>query len=440
VLGLLVIWAALLVALVVFAIGRPGRGGGLTLAYFLGLSLVHVPGVLPFLDLESGLADWHETQLGFEMTTLGMFGCVAGAVVARWIDRRHAAATGAPSGRRAQVFEGLGKRTLALGIVAFFVLLPLSRKIPSLTSVVSAWATLMILGLWLVLYGAVVAADRGRTLATLALLPLLPFVTLVTGGFLGYGVHWVLSVAAFLFVITRRRIWFYVFAPPVVFLGLSLFVTYMGQRTEIRELVWHQQSGILDRIDRVSALVTDFQWLDLASPDHIAALDARLNQNWLVGAGVINLQDGGVPFAYGATMPVWALIPRAVWPGKPDIGGGGTIVSDFTGIRFAEGTSVGPGQVLEFYINFGISGVLIGLFGLGYLLMWLDQGIMKSLAASDMRGLLQRAMPGLMLLQPQGNLLELLVGFVAAYVAARFVISLRFFDVPLAARSRRLAA
>ena len=49
-LDLIVIWVALLVALVIFAIGRPGKGGALTLAYFLGLSLIHVPGVLPFLD------------------------------------------------------------------------------------------------------------------------------------------------------------------------------------------------------------------------------------------------------------------------------------------------------------------------------------------------------------------------------------------------------
>ena len=49
-------------------------------------------------------------------------------------------------------------------------------------------------------------------------------------GFLGYGIYWVLSVVAFLFVITQRRIWFYLGAPVVVFLGLSLFVTYMGQR------------------------------------------------------------------------------------------------------------------------------------------------------------------------------------------------------------------
>jgi hypothetical protein len=49
-------------------------------------------------------------------------------------------------------------------------------------------------------------------------------------------------------------------------------------------------------------------------------------------------------------------------------------------------------------------------------------------------------MPGLTLLQPGGNLLEILVACVAAYVAAHVIISLRFFDVPLAPRSRRLAA
>jgi hypothetical protein len=439
-LGLLLIWVALLMALVIFAVGRPGRGGALTLAYFLGLSLIHVPGMLPFLDPDSGLPDWDETQLGFEMTILGMAAFVTGAVLARWIDRRRAAVKGAPPRQRAQMFERLGLRTLMLGVVAYFVLVPLSFRGPSLTSLVSPLATLLILGLWLVLYGTAVSTDRRRTLATLALLPLLPMATLVTGGFLGSGVYWVLSVVAFLFVITRRRIWFYVAAPPVVFLGLSLFVTYMGQRTGIREFLGEEQVGLLNRLDRVSSIITEFELLDLSSPTQVIVLDARLNQNWLVGTGVMNHEDGGAPFAYGGTIPLWALIPRVVWPGKPAVGGGGDIVSDFVGARFAEGTSVGTGQVLEFYINFGIPGVLIGFLGLGYLLMWLDEGIMRSLTADDMRGLLLRAMPGLMLLQPGGNLLEILVGCVAAYVTAHLVISLRFFNVPSAARPRRRAA
>jgi hypothetical protein len=439
-LGLLVIWAALLVALFLFAIGRPGRAGALTLSYFLGLSLIHVPGVLPFLDPESGLPDFDETRLGFEMTILGMGAFVVGAVLARWMDRRQMPTKGMPPEQRAQAFERLGRRVLALGIVAYFVLLPVSGRVPSMTSIVAAFGTLLILGLWLVFYGATMSAYRTRMLTTLALLPLLPLPTLVIGGFLGFGVLWVLSVVAFLFVITRRRIWFYVAAPPVVFLGLALFVTYMGQRTGYRELLREGQAGMFERLDRLSALVTDFQFLDLASPDHVAALDARLNQNWLVGAAIMYHEDGAVPFAYGGTVPLWALIPRAVWPGKPEIGGGGNVVSEFTGIRFAEGSSFGTGQALEFYINFGVPGVLIGFLGLGFLLMRLDQGIMRSLAADDIRGLMLRAMPGLMLLSPGGNLLEILVGCVAGYVAAHLLISLKLFNVRLPTRLRRLAA
>jgi hypothetical protein len=438
-LGLVIIWAALFVALVVFAIGRPGRGGALTLAYFLSLSLIHVPGLLPFLE-GSGLADEDETQLGFEMTTLGMAAFVSGAVLARWFDQRGAPAKGARPSRRAQLFEGLGRRTFVLGVVAQFFFLPLSAKVPSLTSIVAPVATLLILGLWLALYGAAEAADWRRTLATLAVLPPLPLATLVTGGFLGMGVNWGLSVLAFLFVITRQRIWFYLGAPAAVFLGLSLFVTYIGERTGFREMLREGQAGMFDRLDRASALVTNFQLLDLTLLTHVTALDNRLNQNWFVGLGVIAHKDGGEPFAYGATIPLWALIPRVVWPGKPPVGGGGTLVTDFTGLHLAEDSSFGAGQVLEFYVNFGIPGVLVGFFGLGYLLMRLDQGIMRSLAAGDMRGLLLRAMPGLMLLSPGGNLLEILVGCVAAYVAAHLVLWLRFFNVPMAPRPRRQAA
>jgi hypothetical protein len=440
---LVVIWSGLLVTLVVLAIGRRGRGGALTLAYFLGLSLIHVPGVLPFLAWESGLADWDETQLGFETTILGMAAFVAGAVLARWIDRRHPVAKGAPPGQRAQGFERLGWRALVLGVVAYFLLLPLSGSVPSTTSIVSALAALLILGLWLVLYGGAVAADQRRTLVTLALLPLMPLATLITAGFLGYGVYWALSVVAFLFVITERRIWFYTGAPVVVFLGLSLFVTYMGQRADIREVVWEKQAGMLDRLNRVSTIVTEFQLLDLASPTQVAALDKRLNQNALVGAAVMNHEDGWASFAYGATMPLWALIPRAVWPDKPNVGGGGEIVSEFTGIRFVEGTSVGAGQVLEFYVNFGIPGVLLGFLGLGYLLMRLDRSIMRSLVADDTRGLLVRAMPGLTLLQPGGNFLEILVAAIAAVATAHLILLLRFADISAAlgvrpSRLRRL--
>jgi hypothetical protein len=430
-------WVVLLIALLVFAIGQTGKGGALTLAYFLGLSLIHVPGVVPFVVSRFDLEHGDVTRVGFEMTLLGMSAFVAGAVLARRVDSRRMAGPRHSPLMPAQTFERLGWRAFAIGGVAYFVFIPLSRSVPSLTAVTSGVATILILGLWLVLYGAAVAADKHRTVPTLVLLPLLPLATLVTGGFLGYGVYWVLSVVAFLFVIARQRMLFYLGAPLAVYLGLSFFVTYMGERTAIREVVWQEQTTLFDRLDRASTLVTHFQMLDLNSPVHVAAIDGRLNQNDLVGAAVESHETGWAHLAYGATVPVWALIPRAIWPDKPIVGGGRNVVSNFTGIQFAKGTSVGAGQVLEFYVNFGVPGLVIGFICLGFALMRLDIGIMRALAAGDTRGLVLRAMPGIALLQPGGNLLEIIVAAAAAFFGAHLVLWLRLLDTPLAAPGRR---
>jgi hypothetical protein len=428
-LELLVGWVVLLVALIAFAIGRPGEGGAITLAYFLGLSLIHVPGVLPFVMSQLELPGAEATQLGFELTLIGMAGFVAGAVLARRLGRRHQLSVRRAILTQPKALGRIGWRALAIGIVAYFVFIPVSVRVPSLTSVVSAVATILILGLWLVLYAAV-TGDQRRIIAIIVLLPLLPLATLVSGGFLGFGVYWVLSVLAFLFVITRHRMVFYLSTPLVIYLGLSLFVTYMGQRTGIRDVVWREQAMLTDRLDRVSTLVTQFQLLDLNSRAHVLALDDRLNQNELVGIAITRHASGWSELAYGGTVPVWAFIPRAVWPDKPVVGGGASVVSDFTGAQFAEGTSVGAGQVLEFYVNFGVPGVMIGFLVLGFVLKRLDQGIMRSLAAADTRTLLLRAMPGLVLLQPGGNLLEIIVAAAAALIAAQAILWLKLLEIP----------
>ena len=435
-LELLLAWLLLMLAITVMVASRPAAGGALTLAYFVGLSLIHVPGLLPFAFSDLYLANAEATKAGFELTLLGMAGFLLGALVVRAVMRPAIPEAGMSAGT-AQSFGRLGMRAFGFGIAAYFILVPLSFSVPSLNSIASAMATLLILGCWLMLYGARLARDDGRTVAIIALLPLLPMATLVSGGFLGYGVYWVLSIVAFLFVVARQRTFFYLAAPIAIYLGLSLFVTYMGQRAGIRDLVWRERATLVDRIDRAATLVTDFRLLDLDSRSHVTALDERLNQNALVGAAIMHHEAGLSGFAYGATVPIWALVPRALWPDKPAVGGGLNLVSDFTGIRFAAGTSVGTGQVLEFYVNFGVPGVLAGFILLGALLAGFDREIMRALAVGDMRVFLVHAMPGLTLLQPGGNLLEIVVAVVAAYVMALVVAQFGLLNGP---RPARLAA
>jgi hypothetical protein len=196
----------------------------------------------------------------------------------------------------------------------------------------------------------------------------------------------------------------------------------MGERQGIRDVIWQQQASYSDRLERMEGIVTNFQLLDLGDARHRDALASRLNQNFVVGTGVMRYERGLVDLAYGSTIGLWILIPRAIWPDKPDVGGGGSVVTDFTGILFAEGTSVGAGQVLEFYFNFGMTGVIVGFLAFGMLLMRIDRSIMRAFAAGDLRGIVLFGMPGLVLVQPGGNLTEIIVGAAGALISARLIL------------------
>jgi hypothetical protein len=414
---LLILWIGLFVVLLALAIGPPGRGGALVLAYFLALSLIHVPGVFASLGTASGLTDPAGTRLGFEVTLAGMAAFVAGAIVAR-LTRQTRSAIVRQLPESGTGFGNLGWRALAIGAGSYLLLSSVFGRLASATAIVSSFSNLLILGFWMLLYRTGSLAAERRRLLALGLLPLLPLTTLLAGGFLAYGIHWVLGILAFCYVEARRRLWILFVSPLLLFLGLSLFVTYMDQREAIRDVVWYEQASFFVRLEQVSRIITGFQLLDLSSDAHLAAIDDRLNQNALVGAAVARHQAGFYDFAYGGTVPLWGFVPRALWPDKPAVGGGGSLVTEFTGILFEEGTSVGAGQVLEFYVNFGIPGVLVGFAGLGFLLMRLDLGITRALASGDLPGVLLRAMPGLSLLQPGGNLLEILVALIGAVLGA----------------------
>jgi hypothetical protein len=315
---------------------------------------------------------------------------------------------------------------ILVGFVTYVFLMQAAKSIPSGTALMSSLGSLMVIGIWLRFYIASVTESSGRILSTLLLLPLLPVTSLSAAGFLGYGVYWALSGVAFLFIILRRRFWFYVSAPVFGVLGLSFFAVYFSLRVILRFVV--STGGTLsDRLAAISQMVSSFQFMALDSPLLIMAVDQRLNQNYLVGYGVEQYESGSVDLLYGGTVQLWTLIPRAVWPDKPEIGGGGDLVSQFTGIPFAQGTSVGSGQVLEFYMNFATAGVIVGFFVLGVLLMRLDTGLMRSVRTGRMSGVLLYGMPGLALMQPGGNLVEIIVAVIGAVVASRILIILGVF-------------
>jgi hypothetical protein len=101
------------------------------------------------------------------------------------------------------------------------------------------------------------------------------------------------------------------------------------------------------------------------------------------------------------------------------VGGSGDLVSTYTGIRFADGTSVGIGQVLEAFVNFGSIGVAVCFLGLGAALTWIDRSAFDRLRSGDANRFLIRYLPGLSLLQVGGSFME-----VTSTAAAGFAVAL----------------
>jgi hypothetical protein len=417
-LTLLLIWLVLATSMMLLS---RRFSAGLPLAYFMGLSFIHVPGAL-LID------EWDEnTLIGFEQTLIGMACFLVTVMMARYVTlTRHPYSNtivGHPQHlprQGAATLDSLALCYIIVGGVAYFLAMPFAAMIPSATALVSSLGSLLLIGFCLRLWTARECRNWPKFWSAVALLPLLPLATVIVGGFLGFGTYWVLVIGCFFFAQARRHLGYFLLTPAVLFVGLSVFVNYMVARNEIREVVWDERTSFGDRLQRVDDVFRNFEWLDLSKPEHRVAIRERLDENRLLGAAVERLEAGDVEYASGATLGhvIIGLIPRALWPDKPVVGGGGTVVSEFTGLEFAEGTSVGAGQVFEFYINFGTIGVIGGFLLYGWIFGWMDLQIIECLYRGDQRRFLLWFMVCLALLKPGGNLLEIVVSTVSSTITA----------------------
>jgi len=421
---LLGIWVAVGFGLIAC---QPRQGSaGLPLAYFLGLSLIHVPGALLYFDSAETDSLAIVSKSGFEQTITGMVAFLIGVLVARYtISRTPVIAPDvkrAPAGLLSNIARSdrISKLYIVLGFFVSFGVMRFAGGIPSVAAILSSLGSLMIVGICLRIWVAREEHKPTKAWSALALALLLPLGTTVQGGFIGFGTYWLLVICCFFFARSNHRIRYILAAPVVAFVGLSIFVNYAAARDDFRRLVWVEQVGIGDRFARIAQMIEQFEWLDLSKYEHRRAIDLRLNQNSFVGLAVERLRSKQVDYALGSTPGniVLALIPRVLWPDKPVVGGGGTIVADFTGLKLAEGTSFGAGQVLEFFANFGAVGVIVGFFLYGMCFGHLDFRVSKHLQTGDQRRLLLSFLVSLSLLQPGGNLLEITVSVVTSILVA----------------------
>src|SRR5882672_3514831 len=270
---LLLIWLGLFGVLLLLIVRDGHRSGALTLSYFLSLALIHVPGALTYIGAPSGFQD---TLLGLELTVLGVAFFVAGVAVAQQlVNRRRMRRAVEDAPIDPDWLNDVARKFFLVGLFVFFIAIPIVAEVPGVTSVVSAFVGLLVIGIWLWLCAAIIKRDRRRQIITLSLLPLLPLATLTAIGFVSFSTQWILTILSFFFVMVRRRFWLIVLMPAAFYLSLSIFVAYIGERNAIRNAIWYEEGDFRTRLDRISDIFVNFEPLNLNDSKHTAALDAR---------------------------------------------------------------------------------------------------------------------------------------------------------------------
>ena len=387
---------------------------GLILTYLFNFWLTYWTG--PFLYL----LPWYQkrfdvrlVEMGVEQSTYAMVAFALGSLaLAPSLRDLLPAAVGIH-----KADANVPKAYMGIGMVCFLLMSSI-QGIPTATAIISCGQQLLIIGLGLSCWQALRQKEFNKLALWLGLTALLPFLTVVTRGFLGVGAVAAFTVAVFISSFLRSRVTLVLAGILVGYFGLSIFVTYMRDRIEIRELVWTGRP-LADRMERISLTVDTFEWFNPFNEEHLERIDSRLNQSHLVGAAVNHLSDGD-NYAHGATLwqALLAMIPRAIWPEKPTAAGSGTLVTEYTGIAFQGDTSVGIGQVMEFYVNFGTLGVVIGFIVMGATVTILDLMAAEHLARGDLQRFVLWYLPGLSLLQVGGSMVEITSSAAASVFAA----------------------
>ena len=384
---------------------------GLPFAYLAGLLLIHVPGAYAHYINPAAFWTNEYVALGIYYAALASAFFVVGVIGAGFGGRAPPPVANPDRKRFIQFcfFGGLG---FVYGLNYF-------QDIPSLGAAIEKGGAVWILGTMLGLKSAVKRGNPKEMFVWCAASMVYPVLKLVLGGFLSYGSAALIIIYSVL-VVTVGKAWKVVIGIifAVVF-GMNLFVNYFQHREYIREEAWGGAS-LEDKLDASLSIVTDFQWFSTENPKQMAALDARLNQNYFVGLAAERLQAGVVSYLQGRSL--WegliALVPRALWPDKPVYGGSPMIVAEMTGLHLSTTTSWGVGNVMEAQINFGTTGVIVSFLLFGFFLGKLDRAAALAERRADYGRLILYFLPAIAAIQPNGSIVEVTSGTAAAFIAA----------------------
>lgn len=411
---------------------KRNTSGGFTIIYTINLFLIYgfaaLLYMLPWHRYISG--EW--MLLGFREATFGIGAFAVGNLI---LSHFFISLLGfpQPSARIAQdpkiaLSSPLPKRYFIIGLVSFLVLPRFLIGLPTITSIMAAGQQLLVVGLCLLCWQSWQKNDMRRLRRWLYISLSLPLVSIFFHGFMGVGVVMSLVILLFMGRYIRPRPQTIAVALAMSYIVISFYLTYMRDRADIRENL--RLGGSLNqRMAIFKNTLTHPLFFSPFNLEQLELVDERMNQNILAGRAVEHINAGNVDFARGETIQnsLIALIPRAFWPEKSITAGGVATVSKYTGMHFQSETSVGVGQVMEFYINFGRTGVVVGFALLGVIIAIVDLMSGYYLNNYNVAKFMQWFLPGMCFLTVGGELVEVTASIGASIFLAYLISSRNLF-------------
>jgi hypothetical protein len=163
----------------------------------------------------------------------------------------------------------------------------------------------------------------------------------------------------------------------VAFLGIFIIILLQSVKGDYRKRTWFEEGGsdpVYFAQLVVERIVTPSSLLD---PMSMFVASVRLNQGWLV-ATTMKMVPEKHPFGNGAPLldAVYAsVIPRVLWPDKPEAGGKANL-KRFWGFDLI-GWSTNIGTLGEAYANFDRTGGLFYMFFYGLFFNFMLSRILK---------------------------------------------------------------
>jgi hypothetical protein len=158
-----------------------------------------------------------------------------------------------------------------------------------------------------------------------------------------------------------------------IVLAFPIFQAYRYEVTGLRGVTNAQAASNLGELLKIAYEAKDkvasgFYGADVRGQSFIERASLKGNVTLIV-----ERTGHGVRYQHGGTLqPLLTMfIPRLIWPDKPDVQAGQLMNREF-GIAYEQDVYISPSHLGELYWNFGWPGVIVGMFGLGALLGYIN--------------------------------------------------------------------